>query len=55
MSRRAASARSAKRQPNLLFGVVRFLGAPVDDPTAFHDYAVANWPTIEAEMRNRAT
>jgi hypothetical protein len=45
----------AKRQPNLLFGVVRFLGGPVDDPTAFHDYAVANWPTIEAEMRNRAT
>jgi Uncharacterized protein conserved in bacteria (DUF2332) len=45
----------AKRQPNLLFGVVRFLGGPVDDPTAFHDYAVANWATIEAEMRNRAT
>ena len=45
----------AKRQPNLLFGVVRFLGGPVDDPTAFHDYAVANWATIEAEMRTRAT
>jgi hypothetical protein len=45
----------AKRQPNLLFGVVRFLGGPVDDPTAFHDYAVANWATIEAEIRNRAT
>ena len=45
----------AKRQPNLLFGVVRFLGGPVDDPTAFHDYAVANWATIEAEMLNRAT
>lgn len=46
---------SAKRQPNLLFGVVRFLGGPVDDPAAFHDYAVANWPAIEAEMRTRAT
>src|SRR5580692_1368263 len=45
----------AKRQPNLLFGVVRFLGGPVGDPAAFHDYAVANWATIEAEMRNRAT
>ena len=45
----------AKRQPNLLFGVVRFLGGPVDDPAAFHDYAVANWPAIEAEMRSRAT
>src|ERR1700689_1411371 len=29
----------AKRQPNLLFGVVRFLGGPVEDPAAFHDYA----------------
>jgi hypothetical protein len=32
----------ANRPPNLLFGVVRFLG----DPAAFHDYAVANWATI---------
>jgi hypothetical protein len=44
-----------KRQPNLLFGVVRFLGGPVEDPTAFHDYTVTNWPAIEAEMRTRAT
>ena len=35
-----------KRQPNLLFGVVRFLGGPVDDPAAFHDYAVAHWPAV---------
>jgi hypothetical protein len=45
----------AKRQPNLLFGVVRLLGGPVEDPTTFHDYTVANWPAIEAEMRVRAT
>jgi hypothetical protein len=44
-----------KRQPNLLFGVVRFLGGPVEDPVAFHDYTVANWPAIEAEMHTRAT
>jgi hypothetical protein len=44
-----------KRQPNLLFGVVRFLGGPVEEPAAFHDYAAANWPAIEAEMRTRAT
>jgi hypothetical protein len=44
-----------KRQPNLLFGVVRLLGGPVEDPTAFRAYAVANWPAIEAEMRIRAT
>jgi hypothetical protein len=46
---------AARRQPNLLFGVVRFLGGPVEDPAAFHDYAAANWPAIEAEMRSRAT
>jgi hypothetical protein len=45
----------AKQQPNLLFGVVRLLGGPVEDPLAFHDYAVANWPVVEAEMRTRAT
>lgn len=45
----------AKRQPNLLFGVVRLLGGPVEDTAAFHEYVVANWPAIEAEMRARAT
>jgi hypothetical protein len=45
----------AKRQPNLLFGVVRFLRGPVSDPSAFHHYVVTNWPAIEAEMRTRAT
>jgi hypothetical protein len=45
----------AKRQPNLLFGVVRFLGGPVEDPAAFRDYVVTGWPLIEAEMRARAT
>ncbi|MDX6297250.1 MAG: hypothetical protein QOI51_1107 [Nocardioidaceae bacterium] len=44
-----------KRQPNLLFAVVRLLGGPLDDPAAFHDYTVANWPMIEAEVRARAT
>jgi hypothetical protein len=46
---------SAKQQPNLLFGVVRFLDGPVEDPAAFRDYLVANWPAIEAEVRARAT
>jgi hypothetical protein len=45
----------AKRQPNLLFGVVRLLGGPVGDPAAFHAYTVANWPVIEAQLRVRAT
>ncbi|MET7710650.1 DUF2332 domain-containing protein [Micromonospora sp. NPDC005413] len=45
----------AKRQPNLLFSVVRWLGGPVDDPAAFHDYAVTHWPAIEAQLQTRAT
>ncbi|MFI7280832.1 DUF2332 domain-containing protein [Micromonospora chersina] len=45
----------AKRQPNLLFAVVRLLGGPVTDPVAFRGYALANWPAVEAELRVRAT
>ncbi|GAA3724578.1 DUF2332 domain-containing protein [Plantactinospora mayteni] len=45
----------ARQQPNLLFGVVRLLGGPVEDPAAFREYAVANWPVIAAELRTRAT
>ena len=44
-----------KRQPNLLFSVVRFLGGPVEEPAAFRDYTVANWAAIEGQMRTRAT
>jgi hypothetical protein len=44
-----------KWQPNLLFGVVRLLGGPVEDAAAFHDYTVANWPAIQAEVHVRAT
>jgi hypothetical protein len=46
---------AAKRQPNLLFGVVRLLGGPVERPSAFRDYVVANWSAITAELRRRAT
>lgn len=46
---------ASKRQPNLLFGVVRWLGGPVEEPDPFRAYALANWPTIEAAMRSRAT
>lgn len=45
----------AKRQPNLLFGVVRLLGGPVGDPAAFRDFMVANWAAVEPELRARAT
>ncbi|MBO0871743.1 MAG: DUF2332 domain-containing protein, partial [Micromonosporaceae bacterium] len=45
----------AKRQPNLLFGVVRLLGGPVGDPAGFLGFARANWPAIAAAMGARAT
>ncbi|MCZ7439034.1 DUF2332 domain-containing protein [Micromonospora sp. WMMC241] len=45
----------AKRQPNLLFGVVRLRGGPVDDPAAFRAHVVAHWPDVAAQMRARAT
>jgi hypothetical protein len=45
----------AKRQPNLLFGAVRLLGGPVEDPDAFRDFVVASWAAIEPEIRARAT
>jgi hypothetical protein len=44
-----------KRQPNLLFAVVRLLGGPVDDPAAFHDFTVQNWSAIEVELHARST
>ncbi|GAA4172188.1 DUF2332 domain-containing protein [Phytohabitans flavus] len=44
-----------KRQPNLLFGVVRLLGGPVEDPDAFLAYVRANWPAIAAETSVRIT
>ncbi|MEV0722472.1 DUF2332 domain-containing protein [Micromonospora purpureochromogenes] len=44
-----------KRQPNLLFGVVRLLGGPVDDPAAFRKFTAANWSAVEAELHTRAT
>ncbi|MEH0936739.1 DUF2332 domain-containing protein [Micromonospora psammae] len=44
-----------KRQPNLLFGVVRLLGGPVADPAAFREFTVANWAAVAAELRTRAT
>jgi hypothetical protein len=41
----------AKRQPNLLFGVLRLLGAPVGDPGAARDFVVDDWPAVPAQLR----
>jgi hypothetical protein len=45
----------AKRQPNLLYAVVRLIGGPVDDPAAFRDFVVRQWPAVAAQMKTRAT
>ncbi|MEV4832021.1 DUF2332 domain-containing protein [Micromonospora sp. NPDC049257] len=45
----------AKRQPNLLFAVVRLCGGTVEDPAAFGEFVRANWPVVAAEIRARAT
>jgi hypothetical protein len=46
---------SPRRQPNLLYGVVRYLGGPVEDPAAFHDFVLSRWPAVVAELMTRAT
>ncbi|GAA0560669.1 DUF2332 domain-containing protein [Paractinoplanes ferrugineus] len=45
----------AKRQPNLLYAVVTYLGGPVTSAPPFLDFVRSNWPRIEPEMRTRAT
>jgi hypothetical protein len=44
-----------KRQPNLLFGVGRYLGAPVTDPPAFLEFAAGHWDRVRREILARAT
>ncbi|WP_194821896.1 DUF2332 domain-containing protein [Micromonospora sp. S-DT3-3-22] len=43
----------ARRQPQLLLGVVRWLGGPVDDPVAFRAHTLAHWPAVRAAMLTR--
>jgi hypothetical protein len=52
---RLAGLPPAKQQPNLLFGVVRLLGGPVDDPAAFRGFVLQHWDPIVAELAVRAT
>lgn len=44
-----------KRQPNLLFASVRYLGGPVWDPADFRAWALAHWDQVAATMRERLT
>lgn len=45
----------AKRQPNLLFGVGRLLGAPVMDPDAFTAWVAEHWHDVRPEVLARST
>src|SRR5690349_12583846 len=44
-----------KRQPNLLFAVVQWLGGPVGDYDDFRAFVTSHWPRVTAELRVRAT
>src|SRR5690242_13413708 len=44
-----------KRQPNLLFAVVQWLGGPVGDHRSFRAFVIAQWLSVSAELRTRAT
>jgi hypothetical protein len=44
-----------KRQPNLLFGVVRLLGGPVGDPVRFLGFVTDHWSSVRGQLLTRAT
>jgi len=44
-----------KRQPNLLFGVTRYLGGPVGDPAAFREWVLGHWDEVVAQLLVRRT
>ncbi len=52
---RLAALPAPKRQPNLLFGAVRFLGGPVDDPADFHRWTLHHWDRVCVTMLARRT
>jgi Uncharacterized protein conserved in bacteria (DUF2332) len=44
-----------KRQPNLLFAAVRYLGGPVEDPEPFREFVLTRWDEVSEVMRHRRT
>ena len=45
-----------KRQPNLIFGVARWLGAAAPAPfSAFRDWLLDHWPEVQGEAQKRRT
>lgn len=47
--------REPKRQPNLLFAAVRYLGGPVHEYDGFRDWVIAHWDELAATMLRRRT
>jgi hypothetical protein len=45
----------AKRQPNLVLGAARFLGAPIDDDEEFLAWLRAHWPSVREVALARMT
>jgi hypothetical protein len=43
-----------KRQPNLVFAAVRYLGGPVDDFRSFRAWTVAEWERVQQTVRQRS-
>lgn len=44
-----------KRQPNLLLAAAKFLGAPLDHPSAWVEFVDAHWELISEQVMNRWT
>lgn len=44
-----------KQQPNLLFGVSRLLGAPMDQVAKYNDWLRTNWPDVYGQILARST
>lgn len=42
-----------KRQPQLIFGVARLLGAPVAPFPAFREWVMGHWEEVRSEALNR--
>ena len=46
---------AAKRQPNLLFATVRFLGGPTADWEAFRSFVLDSWDRVAGSVSTRST
>lgn len=50
-----ASLPEDKQQPNLLFGISRLLGGPIDQPSEYIDWLDENWQHVSSQIRAGST